>query len=453
MRLRSRVRVPTVVTKRLSIRFAVLLLASASAAYGQVQLGILDDFEGGPEACLTDNWQEGNQSPNPPTGILLCGELDSCCLEANSSGGFGPGSRQVVYNQSQWTGDYRAAGVNKIQMQLANASATETLNVRVGVSNGTSCYVSTAPVALPPNRPGPFGLILANFILDNSTMTSVSGNECSNPGQDDLETVLSNVTQLRVLSSSSPAWNGDAVVSTMQIDAVQSMADSDFDGVNDDVDNCTDVANPSQLDTNGDGYGNVCDPDLNNDCIVNFVDLGALKSAFFSTPGSPNWDPDADFDGNLVVNFLDLSRMKSVFFAEPGPGQGACGACLPPDPLGTNADFAGLPMFVRGGLVADWGAVAGLNSFSDQTGGSYVARFEANAGSYEWKIADEGWSIEYCTTTNLGQGTPTNAPLFGCAFPSNGTVDIPATGCYEFQMQTDGSVPPNSVDVTFTPAP
>ena len=42
-------------------------------------------------------------------------------------------------------------------------------------------------------------------------------------------------------------------------------------------------ANASQLDTDADGFGNACDGDFNNDCIVNFVDLGDLKSAFFQT--------------------------------------------------------------------------------------------------------------------------------------------------------------------------
>lgn len=36
-------------------------------------------------------------------------------------------------------------------------------------------------------------------------------------------------------------------------------ADSDGDGVSDDVDNCPDVANPSQADANGDGEGDACD--------------------------------------------------------------------------------------------------------------------------------------------------------------------------------------------------
>ena len=91
-------------------------------------------------------------------------------------------------------------------------------------------------------------------------------------------------------------------------------SDQDADGRIDACDNCLLVANADQRDTNGDGYGNLCDADFNNDLIVNVIDLGILRSAFFGT------DPDADMNGDGVVNVLDLGLFRTRFFAPPGPG-------------------------------------------------------------------------------------------------------------------------------------
>jgi hypothetical protein len=91
------------------------------------------------------------------------------------------------------------------------------------------------------------------------------------------------------------------------------LADADEDGVLDARDNCILDSNADQRDTDGDGYGNVCDADLNQDGVVNFVDLGLFKTVFF------NNDPDADFDGDGNVNFRDLAQLKADFFKPPGP--------------------------------------------------------------------------------------------------------------------------------------
>ena len=97
---------------------------------------------------------------------------------------------------------------------------------------------------------------------------------------------------------------------------VGGVPDSDGDGVADDLDNCTDVVNPGQNDTDADGFGNICDPDYNNDGIVNVIDLGLLKQAFFSA------DSNIDLNGDGVVNAIDLGILKSFFFQAPGPGAG-----------------------------------------------------------------------------------------------------------------------------------
>ena len=89
--------------------------------------------------------------------------------------------------------------------------------------------------------------------------------------------------------------------------------DTDSDGLLDGADNCILVANSTQRDTDGDGFGNICDPDFDGNLVVNAADLSYLKSMFFTA------DPHADLDGSGVVNAGDLAILKSFFFNAPGP--------------------------------------------------------------------------------------------------------------------------------------
>ncbi|MGB5354863.1 MAG: thrombospondin type 3 repeat-containing protein, partial [Woeseia sp.] len=104
--------------------------------------------------------------------------------------------------------------------------------------------------------------------------------------------------------------------------APPTQGDADGDGVLDISDNCKLIANPAQIDSNGDGYGNACDQDLNNDCVVNAIDLGLLRSVFFTA------DPDADFNNDGVVNVVDLGALRQAFFTVPGPSSDTA-VCAP----------------------------------------------------------------------------------------------------------------------------
>ena len=123
--------------------------------------------------------------------------------------------------------------------------------------------------------------------------------------------------------------------------------DTDGDGVSDDVDNCTNVLNANQRDTDNDGYGNACDPDFNEDLVVNFSDLATAKQVFFQQGSASTAADNADLDGNGIVNFADLARMKSLFFQPPGRSAYAAAEIYAVTPT-ESVVVAGADLYVMG---------------------------------------------------------------------------------------------------------
>ena len=118
----------------------------------------------------------------------------------------------------------------------------------------------------------------------------------------------------------------DGLVADPDLDLIEDAADNcpananpgqedlgDADGAGDACDVCTLVANADQRDTDGDGFGNICDADLNNDLTVNLSDFSLFRTAFGTA------DPDADLNGDGAVNLSDFSLFRGMFGNAPGP--------------------------------------------------------------------------------------------------------------------------------------
>ena len=80
-----------------------------------------------------------------------------------------------------------------------------------------------------------------------------------------------------------------------------SVTDTDGDGVLNSNDNCASVFNPSQDDNEGDGLGDVCDPDDDNDGLTDVDETDVHGTDPFL------WDTDGDFisDGDEVAAGTD----------------------------------------------------------------------------------------------------------------------------------------------------
>ena len=93
--------------------------------------------------------------------------------------------------------------------------------------------------------------------------------------------------------------------------------DKDRDGINDLTDNCVNDPNANQLDTDEDGLGDECDPDIDNDNIPNAQDNCPL----IPNPDQKDTDRDGrgnvcqdDFDGDMTVDILQrLKYFKDIF--------------------------------------------------------------------------------------------------------------------------------------------
>ncbi len=95
-------------------------------------------------------------------------------------------------------------------------------------------------------------------------------------------------------------------------------ADSDGDGILDTADNCILVPNPSQCDSDNDGYGNHCDADVNNDGFTN----GKDSTLFRQQLGQPSVGPiynRADINCNGFVNGQDTTLFRKRLGLPPGP--------------------------------------------------------------------------------------------------------------------------------------
>jgi len=97
--------------------------------------------------------------------------------------------------------------------------------------------------------------------------------------------------------------------------------DTDGDGFTDDVDNCVDVSNQSQIDTDSDGEGNACDSDDDGDGRTDADDYDPLDANVQDPPAPPGevlWTGDGENATNQ--DWTDIHTKKPYCGVTPQSG-------------------------------------------------------------------------------------------------------------------------------------
>jgi uncharacterized protein (TIGR03790 family) len=121
-------------------------------------------------------------------------------------------------------------------------------------------------------------------------------------------------------------WVGDPLMLTAR-PVTGRPADQDGDGVPDARDDCREIPNPDQRDTDGDGIGNACDPDFDEDGLVTTSwgvvspssAAGDLERLLIAVQNGIS-NPDYDLNGDGKIDTSDLGIAELWLFLPPGPG-------------------------------------------------------------------------------------------------------------------------------------
>ena len=112
------------------------------------------------------------------------------------------------------------------------------------------------------------------------------------------------------------------------------LGDLDYDGVPDATDNCSEVANAMQVDSDDDGFGNACDCDFDQNGVCNAWDAirivndfcgdnpGVTANGYYCEPGAHvNLGPETDMNADHAVDLADSPYFTDGYESGvPGPG-------------------------------------------------------------------------------------------------------------------------------------
>ena len=178
---------------------------------GAVSLGQLDTFQDG----TTNGWTNGGLA-TPVANIARGGPAGATdrTIQVTATGG-GAGGRLTTFNFTTWTGNYIAAGITRIEVDLLNQSNV-TLSIRFGfefdlIQNAPG-YL-TAPMVLPVGS----GWQHFSIAITPGAVIAVGA-------PSPYSTFFTNIQELRIINSAGTSnLNGDPVVGQLGIDNIRAV--------------------------------------------------------------------------------------------------------------------------------------------------------------------------------------------------------------------------------------
>ncbi|MFT4929308.1 MAG: hypothetical protein ACI8WB_005439 [Phenylobacterium sp.] len=149
---------------------------------------------------------------------------------------------------------------------------------------------------------------LPNAISDDSDAFSTGMSLCTltTAGESDSSAFVDGVDYLLGTQNTNGSWTHDGAHSEVAEStwaaiclASTQIADDDDDGTPDDLDNCADISNPDQANSDSDPFGNACDEDDDNDSFIDSLDNCPIHS------NTDQSDIDADGVGDVCDTDLD----------------------------------------------------------------------------------------------------------------------------------------------------
>jgi hypothetical protein len=191
-------------------------IAALPAAHA-VDPGEIDTFSSGVEGWFAGGGPLGGVPPTPPSVVANGGPAGAgdSFLVLRANGSEGPGGRLVGMNSAQWSGDYLAAGIGAIAMDLRNLARTE-LSVRLYFEDPIAGppldeAVTTIAVVLPVG--GDWTHVV--FPISPADLTMLQGSAT---------TLLSNTTLLRIFSGVAPDFPPERIAGVLGVDNIQAIA-------------------------------------------------------------------------------------------------------------------------------------------------------------------------------------------------------------------------------------